>query len=324
MASNITVGGADVSVWTTYIIKQLVPGLKAELNFADYAEPATLPRGAGGYVARWLVPQMRVGSTTALTDGSSGSATDMVTISGVEATIADYGEWMNISDLANETDISTALDGYKDIIQYAGAAAIDTLIYNAGIAGTNFLHCGDTTTGGTTLAAGDQLKAKDFPVIGGFFRTQNAKGWDKLSGDFMLSIDPDVSEISLTTDVTTGALSWSEVNKHVPVGFEQLINNHRFVGRLNGVTALRTTIIKQDTEDVQAKFCVALARYGVGWLGLGQGGPKAPQVIMKQPGPQSTNDPLNTNNTLGWKVRAVARNLDVARALTVYSAVDAS
>jgi len=319
VASSITVGAADVSLWTTYIIKKLVPGLKAELIFGDYAEPAQIPSRFGAFVARWLVPTMRVGSTSALTDGSSGAPTDAITISRVEATIADYGEHFSITDLARDSEISTALDSYKDIIMYAGASALDTLIYNAAVTASNFLHAGDTTITGVTLAAGDNLKAKDFPIIGAYFRARNAKGWDKLSKDFMLAIHPD-TERFLVTDVTTAALSWSEVNKHVPAGFEQLINNHRFVGRLNGVSCLRTTIVGTITEDVLAHRCIALARYGVGWLGLGENGPRAPEIKIKSPGPQSTNDPLDTLHTMGWKLRAVARLLDSSRALVVYSA----
>jgi hypothetical protein len=46
-------------------------------------------------------------------------------------------------------------------------------------------------------------------------------------------------------------------------------------------------------------------------------------IKYKVPGPQSTNDPLDTNCTMGWKLRTVARNLDAAnRSLVVYSDVD--
>jgi len=319
MASSVTIGAADVSVWTEYLLRKFVPGLKANLLFADYCEPAMIPKGAGHYVARWIVPSMRVGSTSALTDGSSGSATDAVTLTRVVGTLTDYGEWFNLSSLAKETEPSVAMDAYNEIMTYAGAAAIDTLLYNQAKSATNFLHVGDTTIGGATLAAGDALKAKDFPVIANFFRARNAIGFEKLSGDYALFIHPD-DEMTLVTDVTTAALSWSEVNKHVPAGFEQLINNHRFVGRLNGVTAMRTTIIGTVTEDILAHVNVALARWGVGWLGLGGKPPRQPEIKYKEPGPQSTNDPLDTNCTLGWKARLAHKILDAGnRALVVYT-----
>lgn len=321
-ASNITMGATNVSLWTTYILKKFVPGLKAKLFFTDYARPATLPKG-GYNVARWLVPSMRVGSVTALTDGSSGAASNAITITGVEATIADYGEWFNVTDLAAETEVTAALDAYRDILEYAGAGAINTLIYNAGLAATNFIHAGDSTIAGVTLVAGDRLLARDFPVIAGFFRARNVPGFNSLSGDYMLAMHPDV-ETFLVTDVTNTRLSWSEVNKYVPAGFQQLVDNHRFVGRLNGVSAMRTTLVKIDTEDItSAAFNLALGDYGVGWLGLGESGPRTPEIKYKVPGPQSTNDPLDTNRTMGWKARMVARNLDAAnRSLVVYSDYD--
>jgi len=321
MASQITVGGTDVAgLWSTYIIRQAVPGLKAKLFFPDYCEPALVPRGAGGFVARWLVPTMRIGSTTALTEGSSGSAANMITITSVEGTVADYGEWFNIGDLSKETEITEALDIYRDQVEYAGSGAINRRLYTAAVSSTNFLHAGDTATAGVTLVAGNILTAQDFPVIAGFFHNANAEGFNRLGGDYMLAIHPN-QEVQLVTDVTNTRLSWSEVNKHVPMGFEDLVNNHRFVGRLGGVTALRTTLVGTVTEDVAAYRAVALARYGVGWFGIAEKGPKMPRIIMKSPGPTSTNDPLDTNHTLGWKARMAERLLDANRALVVYSVV---
>lgn len=334
-ASNITVGAANVSVWTTYLLRKFVDGLKANLFFPEYAEPAQIPKGAGGYVARWNIPTMRIGSISSLTDGSSGTAASAVTVTGVEGTVADYGEFINITDLAKESQLTGAMDVYSDIMSYAGAGAINRLLYHAAVGYTdenevtlsggpsNWLHAGDAATQGVTLTTVDQVTAQDLPVVAGFFRNKNARGFDSLSGDYMLAIHPNV-EVDLVTNVTTAALSWSDVNKHVPAGFEQLINNHRFVGRMNGVSVLRTTLIGTVTETgaANAYVNVALARWGIGWLGLGQNGPTKPQIIMKKPGDQSTNDPLNTNCTLGWKVRAAARLLDAGnRALVVYSAV---
>jgi hypothetical protein len=204
-------------------------------------------------------------------------------------------------------------------VSEAGARAIDRLIINAADDTTNFLHSQDTATAGVTLDAANTMIAQDLPVIAGFFRSNNARGWSKLSGDYMLAIHPD-QETYLITDVTTGRFSWSDVNKHVPKGFEQLMNNHQFVGRISGVSVLRTTLIGTVNEDVTAHVNIALARYGVGWLGLGTTGPKKPSIKLKHPGPTSTNDPLDTNHTLGWKVRAVARLLDANRALILYSA----
>ena len=320
MASQITLDGADVAgLWTEYINRKFVPGLKARTIFSDYAEPASIPRGAGGHICIWNVPTMTEGSVAALSACSSGTKTDMITITKVTAGVTSYGTWFEIDDLAEQTQIRGALDQYRDIVEYAGGTAIDRLIINEAASGlTSFLHAGDVSTGGVTLAVGDQLKALDLPVIAEYFRSNNAVGWDKLSGDFMLGIHPAV-EKTFVTHVTTDELSWAEVNKHVPMGFEQLINNHQFVGRLNGVSVLRTTMIATVTEpDVAAYVNVALARWAVGWLGIGTA-PKQASIKIKRPGPQTTNDPLDMCNTMGWKVQAAAKVLDANRGLIVYS-----
>jgi len=324
MASQIASGGADVAgLWTEYINREFVPGLKAKLLFANYCRGASIPRGAGGYIGIWNVPTMRDGSVTPLGLCSSGSATDMITITKVTAAVTSYGEYFEIDDLADQTEIAGALDEYRDMVEYAGASAIDSLVRNAAYATTNFLHCGDAAAAGVTLVAGNQLKALDLPVIEAFFNGNNAQGFPSLSGDHMLAIHPQV-EKTLVTHVTTAELSWSEVNKHVPRGFDQLIDNHSFVGRLTGVSVLRTTKIGTITEDVAAYRCLAMADWGVGWLGVGQKGPKRPMIKLKRPGPQSTNDPLDMCMTLGWKVQAIGKLLDANRVLTVYSAVDAA
>ncbi len=331
MADTITPGASDVNgLWTTYIIRKLVPGLKDELLFSDYAEPARIPAKVGGRVARWNIPTMfkytLSGATSVdsakLTAGTIQTKRDMVTITNVETTIEDYGDVIDIDDLANESAISEALDAYKDIVMFAGASLIDGLNHQAALASTNFYHCEQAAAGvgGAVLANGNRFVAADIPFIAGFFRGKNAKGWDSLSKDFMLAIHPDM-ESHMVSDVTTTELSWSEVNKHVPVGFQQLYDNHRFVGRLNGLSILRTTMVETVSEDVAAHRCVALSRWGVGWLGLGQSGPKSPSIKFKSPGPQSTNDTLDQIHKLGYKVRAASKLLDSNRVLVVYSAV---
>lgn len=319
---SVTAGLAGVAgLWSTYIFKKMLPMLESNKVFADYAEPAMLPKNAGGYIARWLLPQTFTGDTTGLTEAS---ATDNeianTTITSVEATIGQYGDWMKVSDLAEETQISTALDAYSEQFAEAGMGAINTLIRNAALTSTSFLHSGDLTSAGVTLTSSDTVTAKDFVAIAGFFHGTNAKGWANLKGDYAWMIHPN-QEVQMSTHVSTSALSWSEVNKQVPEGYAQLINVHNFVGRFGGVTALRTTLIGTVTEDVAAYRSIALARYGVGWLGLGESGPKKPQIKIKRPGPNDTSQPLDMYMTIGWKIAAVARLLDSNRALVVYSTV---
>lgn len=318
MASPV---GTPAALWTTYILRKYVPQLQHELPFGDYAEPAQIPKHAGAYVARWKLPVVTDTTyTSAITDASAGTTNEVtsVTINSIEATIGIYGEFHRVGDLAEATWLSEDLDIYGEWFVERGARLINDQIRNAALTTTNFLHSRDTTTGGATLAVGEKASITDFAAIAGFFRSQGARGWDSLLGDFVWIIHPD-QETDLITEFTTTRMSWADTQKHVPVGYEQLIKNHRFVGRYGGTVAVRSQRIGTITEDVTAYNSVALARYGVGWLGLGDSGPKKPMIKIKRPGPNDTSQPLDLYMTIGWKFRAVARLLDVARALRVYS-----
>jgi hypothetical protein len=180
MAITITAGTADVAgLWSTYIIRKAVPGLKGNLLMADYAKPAMIPTGVGGYIGRWLVPTMRRGSTTALTEGATlpgPTPTNMTTITSVEATIADYGEWFPIGDLSRNSEITEALDIYSDIVAYAGASCIEDLLYNEAISPargfSNYFTSRDTTinAGRLTVPNGDTLILPDLVLAAQYLR----------------------------------------------------------------------------------------------------------------------------------------------------------
>ena len=320
MVKGVVAGfSSQPGVWQEYILRKFIDMLEPELVFGRYAEPASIPKGEGAYIARWNLPVTQAGTLTALsqTDPTDHEFTG-TTITQVTGAIADYGDWFKVSDLAKTANLRQTLDTYAEQVTQMGAQVIDTLVRNAGLTSTNFLHAGKGV-GNATLATTDKLTLEDFPVIAGFFRGKNAKGWKNLSNDYMLAIEPAV-EVNLVTDVTTTRLSWSEANKYVPKGFDQLIDNHQFVGRFNGLSCLRTTNIGIVSEDVSAYQCLALARYGVGRVGLGTKGPLKPSIKYKSPGPNDTYQPLDTYHTIGWKVRMVTKLLDANRALVVYSA----
>ena len=318
----VTAGLAAVSgVWTTYILRKFVPMLRNELVFADYAEPAQIPKNSGGYVARWLIPTKFNGSTTVITEASAGSVGERTntTISSVEATISTYGEFMKVSEIAEMSQITGTLDVYGEQFMYAGQQVIDTLIRTTALTTTNIYKTGGGVGTGT-LTTSLTATVRDFPKIAAFFRGGGAKGHDSIKGDFLWVIHPD-QETNILTENTSNSLSWSQVNQNVPAGYEQLINNHRFVGRYSGVTAIRTAEIGTSTADVTAYASIALARWGVGWLGLAENGPTAPSIKIKRPGPNDTSQPLDLYMTIGWKFKAVARLLDVNRVLKVYSSI---
>lgn len=322
MAITADVAGVT-GVWTdVYILRRFVEMLKAELLFAKFSEPATIPKNTGGYVARWNIPQSFAGSTTVLTEASAGTVGEKTStaINTVESTINTYGEWMKLGEIAQMSWTPGTGEVFAEQFAFAGASAIDTLIYTQAKTASNDLTSGDTTPGqGSNPSAARVARITDFNAISGFFYGKNARGFKSLGGDFVWLMHPN-QEVDLVTELTTDSTSaWRQTFRNADKVVNTLIDNHRVVGSFGGTTALRTTQIDSAVQTVTVYRSIALARWGVGWAGLGEQGPSAPDIKRKRPGPSDTSQPLDMYETIGWKVKLAAKLLDNSRVLLVYS-----
>lgn len=316
-------GGGYSGVWTNvYILRKFVDMLKQELLFAKFSEPAMIPKNTGGYVARWNIPKAFAGSTTVRTEASAGTVGERTSteIAKVESTINTYGEWMKLGEIASMSWIPGTMDVFAEQFGFAGSDAIDNLIYAQAKLATNDLTSGDLLAAtGTTPTAAKIAVITDFTAIAGFFYGTNARGFRGMGGDFVWIMHPN-QEIDLLTELTTESTSaWRQTFKHTDKVVNTLIDNHRVVGSYGGVTAIRTTNIDSVVEGVTTYMSIALARWGMGWAGLGERGPTAPEIKRKRPGPSDTSQPLDLYETIGWKVKMASKLLDNDRVLLVYS-----
>jgi len=323
---SIIAGTGGVSgVWTTYINKKFVDMLTPNKVIAKFAEPAQLPKQAGGYVARWNIPQRLAGVTTALTEASATAGEIAnTTISSVEATVSEYGQWMKVSDLAADTNIRGTLDVYAEQFSDAAIDTIELKCAASALTTTNYLYADEKAANIGTMTTADIATAQTFVAIGGFFNGQNARGHSSIGGRFAWFIHPD-QEVDIQAEVTTDALSWSNVKMHTPEGYKEMNSlDTKMVGSLGQVCAFRTTNIGTVTETVNTYQSFALARHGVGFIDLDNAKPQdmgGNYIKIKRPGPNDTSQPLDMYQTIGYKIRAQSRLLDASRALVVYSAV---
>ena len=321
-----TTGGNAAGLWTTYILRKFIPALRDNLVLSQYAEKASLPKGEGALVARWNKMANLAVDAVALDEGS---ATDnMITevaVTSVEATVASYGQWMQISDLAEESVTRSALDAYSDTFAYAGAKVLDKLIYNQAVATTSLLKSGDTSATTEIMVSTNVLTAQDAVVVGELLRANNARGFESLGNKYYFGISAE-QELDLVTDVTTTRLSWSNVFQHTSPGLDRIVNktNGDVVGAIGrvvvGLCDAVDTVVAESTTNVTVYRGIALSRHGVGWLGFGTK-QTSPKIIMKRPGSGDTSNPLNQYMTVGYKFKGVSKLLDSSRAFTVYSAI---
>jgi N4-gp56 family major capsid protein len=318
---------AGAALWSEYILRDFIPTLEANLIFCKHCAPAILPKHEGSGTARWNLMANLTPSILALTEASATDNEVEATASAVSADLTEYGQWTKLSSLAYNTMNTTALDSWRKRFVYDGAVTLERLAYAQGLAGTNFHHCTDTTTGGTTLAVSSLMNAGDLAVIANFFHDQDAQPFSHLEDHYFLGVNP-FSEYNLVSDVTNTRLSWSNIKMHTPSGYDNLRKGSEsipkgYVGALNGVAVFRTTTITSAgtiTEDVDAWANLAMAEDGVGWVGLGKGRPK-PEIPVKTSGPNDTSNALNMFSTIGWKIQTAFKLLDTKRVLTVYNSI---
>jgi len=321
-----TNGGNAAGLWSTYILRKFIPALRDNLVLAQYAEKASLPKGEGALIARWNTMANLTVDTTVLEEGSAtDNEVTEVAITAIEATVAAYGEWMKISDLAEESVTRSALDAYADTFAFAGAKVLDKLVYNAAVGTTSYLKSGDTSQDATAMTSIETLTAQDAVVAGELLRANNARGFENLGNKYYLGIAAE-QELHLVTDVTTGRLSWSNIFQHTSPGLDKIVNktNGDVVGAIGrvvvGICDAVDTVVVESTTTVTGYRGIALGRHGVGWLGFGTK-QTSPKIIMKRPGPSDTSNPLNQYMTMGYKFKGVSKLLSAARVFTVYSAI---
>lgn len=326
----LTTNPADVLI--EKLRRQFIPFLRNELRFADYAVAGSQPKGGGSKSLRWMLfNKITEDETGGLTEGdeTDGEITTL-SVTTLTTTVGEFGAWVKISSLADLAHTPETRAQYAEGLAEHGARTLDTLIRDAAAntTGDTFLVSGETAVNGGTLAATETAMAQDIAVIAGAFNQNDAKPVPGL-GMYVCIVHGSVEQ-DIVTDVTTGRLSWSEVNKYVPGldGQKKIIEGTP--GAIYGCMVLRSNNIATEvlTNTITAYVNVALADHGVGRASFdamtpsgARRGVKGPALMAKQSGPGDTSNALSMFSTLGWKFNSGQIRLDANRCITFYSAI---
>ncbi len=324
----LTTNPADVLV--ERLRRQFIPFLRNKLRFADYAVPGAQPKGGGSKQLRWMLfNKITQDETGGLTEGSaSDGEITTLSVTTISTTVAEYGAWVKISSLADLAHTPETREQYAKGLAEHGARTLDSLLRNVADDSTTFLVSGETATGGGTLAATETAQAQDIAVLAGRFNQNDAEPVPGV-GMYVCIVHGSVEQ-DLVTDVTTGRLSWSEVNKYVPGidGQKKIIEGSP--GAIYGMMVLRSNNITTTvlTSTITAYVNIALADHGYGRASFdamtpsgAKRGVKGPALIAKQSGPQDTSQALSMFSTLGWKFNSGQALLDSNRVIVFYSAI---
>lgn len=262
------------------LLKRLLP----ELNFYKDAMKKKLPKNSGR-----TINFRKFNSLTApdasLSEGVTPDGNNL-DVSKIEAVVAQYGDFVTISDLIQMTGIDPVLTETSELLGEEAGQLVDTKIQEAIAKGTNVYFAGGVESRGAVATA---LTGADIKKLVRKLKNANAKRF--ADGFYHMQIDP-----SIAYDLMEDPF-WVDVSKYAKP--EQMVKGE--LGKMHGMKFFESTNLKTVDEggkDIHIAFAYGKDAYACVDLENGAG---KPEIIVKPNGSAGTNDPLNQRASAGWK-----------------------
>ena len=283
-----TTGTATLSdEMKVYYSDYLIDNATPKLVHDQFGQKHPIPKNGGKTIEfRKYSPLAKL--TTPLTEGVTPDGQSL-TVTTIEATVAQYGGYVTISDMLQLTAIDNNMVQATKLLGNQAGVSLDTITREVLNGGTNVVYAGGVTSR-TALTADSKLTVQDIKKAVRALKTQNA---DKIGDSFVAIIHPDVT-FDLTNDP-----EWQSVKDYDPKDWYE-----GEIGKIAGVRFVETTEAKIFTGGVYSTLVLGDNAYGVTEI---EGG--GLQHIVKQLGSAGTADALDQRATVGWKATKVAERL---------------
>ncbi len=233
-------------------------------------------------------------ATTPLTEGVTPDGKKL-SVSTIEAEVAQYGDYIVQSDVLELTSIDNTIVEATKILGNQAGLTLDTITRNVLHSGTNVYYCPKADgTAVSTRSGLDNTCKLTVDVIKrcvAFMKKNNAP---KINGDYVAIIHPFVA-YDLMSDP-----AWIEAHKYATP--ENIYEGE--IGKVAGVRFVESSEAKVYDEEVFGTLLIADGAYGVTEITGG-----GLQTVIKQLGSAGTADPLNQRSSIGWKAIKTAEIL---------------
>lgn len=292
--TNLTTSSGLTDEMKTYYSDYLIDNAIPKLVHDQFGQKHPIPKNGGKTIEfRKYSPLPKL--TTPISEGVTpdGQSLNMSTI---EATVAQYGGYITLSDVLLLTAIDNNLVQATKLLGAQAGATLDTITREVLNGGTNVIFAGGKEARGD-LDASSLLTVDDVKKAVRMLKNQNA---EQINGSWVGIIHPDIA-YDLTNDpawkdVKTYSdpsdIYEGEIGKIFGVRFVETTEAKVWAGAGNGGRAVYSTLILGDNA------------YGVTEVSGG-----GLQHIVKQLGSAGTGDPLDQRATAGWKATKVAERL---------------
>lgn len=292
--TNLTTSAGLTDEMKTYYSDYLIDNAMPKLVHDQFGQKHPIPKNGGKTIEfRKYSPLPKL-----LTPISEGVTPDgqSLTMSVIEATVAQYGGYIELSDVLLLTAIDNNLVQATKLLGAQAGATLDTITREVLNGGTNVIFSGGKEARGD-LDATSVLTVDDIKKAVRLLKTQNA---EKHGSDWVGIIHPDIA-YDLTNDP-----AWKDVKTYSDPS--DIYEGE--IGKIYGVRFVETTEAKiwagagAGGRAVYSTLILGDNAYGVTEVSGG-----GLQHIVKQLGSAGTGDPLDQRATAGWKATKVAERL---------------
>lgn len=307
-ATNVLTTTSSLSgLMQTFYSRDFLDRVKYMTVYDIGAQKKSMPANSGKvvYFNRFtrLTP-----ATTPLTTGTTPSTTTLSTTV-VSATVAQYGDWAQVSDIFELTSIDAGLRESVAVFAQQGAETIDTLIQTELKSGAT-AQLANAKSNITDIAATDTIDGAEIRKAVRTLKKNAAMRFD--DGYFKAIIN-----VSAAYDLM-GDSEWLDAHRYTDASN---IKNGE-IGRFAGVVFYETNneATTASTVTVHSTFVFGKNAYGIVDIGSSSN----VEILVKAPSASDTSNPLNMYSTIGWKVKAfVAKTLNSNWIINIKSGVTA-
>lgn len=292
--TNVTTDSGLSDEMKTYYSDYLIDLAEPELVHDQFGQKHPIPKN-GGKTIEFRKYSSLPKVTTALNEGVTPNG-QKLTVSTVEATVAQYGGFVELSDVLLLTAIDNNLVQATQLLASQAGRTLDTItreVLNGGTVVQRVNNRGSRSA----VTSSDKLTVDDIKKAVRQLKVMNAP---KIDGAYVAIIHPDCAYDLMNDN------EWK-----YPHQYQDTKNIYEGeIGMIAGVRFVETTEAKvwegagASSANVYSTLILGANAYGVTEVTGG-----GLQHIVKQLGSSGTADPLNQRATAGWKATKVAERL---------------
>lgn len=291
-----------------YYDKVFLDRAKIELRHDFGAQVRSVPMNSGAVVRFSRFTPLALISS-ALSEATNPAEVAM-TSTQVSATLAEYGNVTNVGSLFSMTQIDVGLKEHVEVHGQNAGESIDRLIREELASGATDQIATLGSKVLSTLLQTDVLTGAEIRAAVRTLKKNKAQRFE--NGLFRGIIGPDTAYDLMGNSewldahryTTSDAIERGVVGKLAGVEFVET-NNQKF-DLTAGTSGTPVTATSAGVVTVFENFIFGKNAYGV----INLASITTPSVIVKNPGPNDTSNPLNMFSTVGWKMPFAVKTLN--------------